>query len=81
MNVVDLLAEPHMIYRGYVVEMDHPEVGKRTVAGLPLKLSAMPQLPYFSAPLLGQHNDFVFGDLLGHDPKRVQELKDIQAIY
>ena len=81
MNVVDLLADPHMIARGYVVEMDHPEVGKRSVAGLPISFSAMPQLPYFSAPLLGQHNDFVFGDLLGHNPERVQKLKHSQAIY
>ena len=81
MNVVDLMADPHMTARQFVVEMDHPEVGKRKVAGLPMKFSAMPQLPYFHAPLLGEHNDFVFGELLGHPSEWVQELKDSQAIF
>ena len=81
MNVVDLMTDPHMTARQFAIEMDHPEVGKRKVAGLPMKFSAMLQLPYFHAPLLGQHNDFVFGELLGYPPDRVQELKDRQAIY
>jgi len=81
MSVVDLIADPHMTSRQFAVEMDHPEVGKRKVAGLPIKLSAMPQLPYFHAPLLGEHNDFVFGELLGLPRERVRELKDSRAIY
>ena len=81
MSVVDLMSDLHMGSRGFAVEMNHPEVGTRTVAGLPVKFSAMPKLPYFHAPLLGQHNDFIFGELLGHKPDRVQELKDSKAIY
>jgi crotonobetainyl-CoA:carnitine CoA-transferase CaiB-like acyl-CoA transferase len=81
MNVIDLVDDPHMAARGYTVDMDHPEAGIKNLAGLPIKLSAMPELPYFHAPLLAQHNDFIFGELLGHAPERVQELKDQQAIH
>ena len=81
MNVVDLMADPHFSQRGFAVEMDHPEVGRRTVAGIPARFGAMPELAYFSAPLLGQHNDSVFGDLLAHSEERIQQLMLAKAIY
>ncbi|MBI4234008.1 MAG: CoA transferase [Chloroflexi bacterium] len=65
LDIVGLMIDPHLQERGFVVEMDHPEVGKRTVAGLPARFSAMPQLAYTSAPLLGEHNEAVFCGLLG----------------
>jgi crotonobetainyl-CoA:carnitine CoA-transferase CaiB-like acyl-CoA transferase len=81
MSVIDLMADPHFVERGYAVEMDHPEVGTRTVAGIPARFGAMPELAYYSAPLLGQHNDSVFGELLAHSPERIQQLKLAKSIY
>ena len=76
MGVTDLMADPHLIERGFVVEVDHPEVGRRTVAGLPTKFSAMPRLGYFSAPCLGQHNQEVFQELLGLGDREYQRLAE-----
>jgi benzylsuccinate CoA-transferase BbsF subunit len=81
MNVFDLVTDPHMVSRGYTVEIDHPAAGAGAVGGLPVKFSAMPKLPYFHAPLLGQHNEYVFADLLGHRLEQVEELKNSKAIY
>ena len=81
MSTFDLLEDPHFTERGFVVELDHPEVGLRAVAGLPARFSAMPDVAYFHAPLLGQHNDYVFGELLGLDADQMRQLADEKVIY
>ena len=81
MSTFDLLEDPHFTERGFVIELDHPEVGPRAVAGLPARFSAMPDVAYFPAPLLGQHNDYVFGELLGLDEDRVRQFMDDEVIY
>ena len=81
MNVIDLMADPHLTERGFAIEMDHPETGKQTMAGLPARFGAMPELAYFSAPLLGQHNDSVFGELLAHPEEQIRKLEQSRAIF
>ena len=81
MNTFDLLGDPHFTERGFVIELDHPEVGRRAVAGLPAKFSAIPDPAWFPAPLLGQHNAYVFGDLLGLDEEEVSRLMAEKVIY
>jgi crotonobetainyl-CoA:carnitine CoA-transferase CaiB-like acyl-CoA transferase len=63
-DIPSLLADPHLKARPFIVEVDHPEVGRRSVAGLPARFSAMPELHYTAAPCLGQHNEEVFRGLL-----------------
>jgi benzylsuccinate CoA-transferase BbsF subunit len=62
--VEDNLDEPHWNERGFWVEVDHPEIG-RTVKypGAAALFSASPHRIYRRAPLLGEHNDEVFGEL------------------
>ena len=79
--VMGVMEDPHLEERGFVVEMDHAEVGKRRVAGLPARFGAMPELAYSPAPLLGQHNGLVFGEVLGMPPNTLKTLKEQKAIY
>ncbi len=81
MNTFDLIGDPQFAERGFVIELDHPEVGRRAVAGLPAKFSAMPEPPWFPAPLFGQHNDYVFKELLGLDDDSVRRLMEEKVIY
>ena len=81
MSILDLMADPHLQARGLIVEMDHPEVGRRAVAGLPARFSAMPGLGYGPAPCLGEHNEEVFGDLLHLSPADVRRLQEARVIY
>jgi benzylsuccinate CoA-transferase BbsF subunit len=46
--------------------VDHPEMGSVRVDGLPLHFSRTDWAITRSAPCLGEHNDLVFGELLGH---------------
>ncbi|MCH7787671.1 MAG: CoA transferase, partial [Chloroflexi bacterium] len=81
MGVMDLMNDPHLNERDFIVEMDHPEVGLRRVAGLPARFGAIPKLAYSSAPLLGQHNQFVLGELIGIDQQRIGQLVNEKVIY
>ena len=52
-----------------------------TVAGLPPKFSAMPELPYTAAPCLGEHNTTIFGGLLDLGPEELGRLQAGNVIY
>lgn len=80
-SIFDLMEDPQVRERGFVVEMDHSEVGLRKVAGLPVKFSAMPKLAYYPAPCLGQHNEEIFCSLLGLSQNEFIGLVKEQVIY
>ncbi len=81
MSVVDLMHDPHLEARGFVVEMDHAEVGRRRVAGLPVRFGAMPEPAYSPAPLLGQHNGLVMTEILGMPEEELEGLIERMAVY
>lgn len=81
LDVYELVADPQLQERQFLVELEHKEVGKRLVAGLPARLSRMPEFDYAPAPLLGQHNRDVFCGLLGISPTEFEQLQQHQVIY
>jgi crotonobetainyl-CoA:carnitine CoA-transferase CaiB-like acyl-CoA transferase len=58
----------------------HPMMGEVRVEGLPIHLSDTDWCIRRGAPRLGEHNDYVFGELLGIDSSRRAELREIGAI-
>lgn len=62
-SIDEVVADPHIAARGMIVDVP---MGGRAVAmlGLPIKLSNVPVQPHAAAPMLGEHNDAVFRDLL-----------------
>lgn len=63
-NAKDLLvSDPQMAYSGHYRQVEHAETGKSTYDGPPFSMSDTP-LGLRPAPLLGEHNDYIFGDLL-----------------
>jgi len=71
----DLMRDPHLRARGVFVELDHPETGPRDFVGLPWRMSGC-QPALKRPPLLGEHNDYVFGQLLGLDEAEIARLKE-----
>jgi len=67
-NVAEMVADPQVRAREMFVERDHPVYGPLTTTGTPLKLSETPGRIRRLAPMPGEHNAEVFGDLLGHSP-------------
>ena len=81
MNVFDLVSDPHVMERGFLVDIDHDEVGPRLVAGLPLKMSGIDKFDYAPAPLFGQHNELIAKDLLGYRQEIYDSLVSREVIY
>lgn len=51
----EALADPHVLARGMVTEIDHPVIGPMKTLGNPAKMSATPVEVRRPAPLLGEH--------------------------
>jgi crotonobetainyl-CoA:carnitine CoA-transferase CaiB-like acyl-CoA transferase len=76
-----LVDDPQLNQRKFFIETEHPEVGRRQGTSLPWKTSrfSAPNIKY--APLLGEHNHYVFHDLLGLDEKEIATLENEKVIY
>jgi crotonobetainyl-CoA:carnitine CoA-transferase CaiB-like acyl-CoA transferase len=60
--------------RGTFFEMDHPVIGPARFEDFPGRLSEGAPDHWRSAPLVGEDNDYVFGELLGLDKDELEEL-------
>jgi crotonobetainyl-CoA:carnitine CoA-transferase CaiB-like acyl-CoA transferase len=70
----DLLASEHLKARGFFVEIAQPQAGTHKYPGAPLKYSRTPWEIRMPAPMLGQHNQEIFGKRLGVPAARLEEL-------
>jgi len=72
--------DPQLKARGYFVPLPHSEIGTWPIEGFPAKFSTMPVdvggLPGRGAPLMGEDNDYVYGDILGLTPAEIAALKE-----
>ena len=74
----DLLFNPHLKERGfYEVVRHHPSTAMPPLpyAGRPWKLSETPAVTPRAAPVMGEHNEYVFGELLGMSGEEVATLE------
>lgn len=62
--------------RGTFFELDHPVIGPALFEGFPGSFSASGPDHWRSAPLLGEDNDYVFGELLGRDADTLARLAE-----
>jgi crotonobetainyl-CoA:carnitine CoA-transferase CaiB-like acyl-CoA transferase len=72
--------DPQIAARGTFFELDHPVIGPALFEGSPMHLSRAGADLWRSAPLLGEDNDYVFGEILGLDADRRRELAEAGVI-
>jgi crotonobetainyl-CoA:carnitine CoA-transferase CaiB-like acyl-CoA transferase len=60
---------------GLIVTLDHPRVGPREYSGLAFRFDRTPVAHHAAAPLFGEHNDQVLGELLGFGPGQLADLR------
>jgi len=76
-----LFLDPHLRERGVFSRLDHPVMGKDWVVTPPWRLSETPARIHRHSPLLGEHNEEVFGQMLGLSQKEIKELEKEEVIY
>ena len=69
-----LLADPQYVDRGFWTEIDHPEAGILPYAISPFRMSETPASSQ-RAPLLGEHNEEIYGGWLGLSGEDIARLK------
>ncbi|MCK9496936.1 MAG: CoA transferase [Dehalococcoidia bacterium] len=79
-DVADILQDPHYIAREDIVEVDDPYVGTiKQPAPFPRLSHASPRV-YAPAPKPGQHNQEIYGDLLGFSAGELEALTAAEVI-
>jgi crotonobetainyl-CoA:carnitine CoA-transferase CaiB-like acyl-CoA transferase len=68
-------ANEHSKAREMFVKVDHPILGEVSLPGFPIKFSETKGDMTMPAPLLGQHNEEVYSELLGISKERLEELR------
>lgn len=66
----------HMHERGMLQELEHPMLGTITVPNSPLRYHGTPQMMSTPSPALGEHNEEIYGGLLGLSPGEIATLRN-----
>ena len=66
----DIFNDPHFQERGLLELVDHPSTGPYFLPGVAWKMSGTPGAVRWPSPRLGEHNGFVYGELLACPPRR-----------
>ena len=77
-NIAEALADPQVLLRNMVVEVDHPTAGKYATAGNPIKTGAPEE--FNPPPTLGQNTDSVLTGLLGYSDGEIEALRQAGAV-
>ena len=73
-------ADAQLAHRGHYTRLQHPRIGENVVDNYGFRLSATPGGVRQPAPLLGQHNDYVLGELLGLKPEEITRLTETGVV-
>ncbi|NHM32476.1 CaiB/BaiF CoA transferase family protein [Neobacillus terrae] len=73
-TVEEALKQPLVEERNMIVEVDTPTFGNVKMLGTPIKLSN-DQPEYKAGPGLGEHNEDIYGSLLGYSSEYIEQLK------
>jgi crotonobetainyl-CoA:carnitine CoA-transferase CaiB-like acyl-CoA transferase len=76
----DVTEDPHLNERGYLVRVEHPEVGKRIHAGIPWTMSGTPCAVRAAAPIRGADTEEVLKSLLGYTSDQVEQLRKTSVL-
>ncbi len=75
-SIRDVVADPHLEARGFWQEVEHPELGAALrYPGAPYKSAQSPCRIRRRAPLIGEHNDEIYGRELSFSSARISDLQ------
>ena len=80
LDSAEVLQDPHLTDRGFVAWVDHPETGRRPLGTVSWSINGQRRTEYRPAPLLGEHNQYVFGELLNVPEEELERMTDAGVI-
>ena len=79
-DYLEVVSDPQVMENDFLVDYDHPSLGKIREMGFPVKLSKTPGSIREPAPQLGQHTDAILANLLGMSPAEITCLRKQKVI-
>jgi benzylsuccinate CoA-transferase BbsF subunit len=80
LDTSEIFLDPHMNERKVFVDVEHPVMGNTVLYNWPWKMSDVDSRMQ-RAPLFGEHNDYVFGEILGISQEEVKRMMEQEVIY
>ena len=81
-NTTSLTSDKHLRSRRALVTVQEPDGKSRAAVGVPMRLSKGEDIGIDrGTPKLGEHEDYVYGELLGMTRAARQALADLEVIY
>ncbi len=74
-NIAEMVNDPQVKARDMLIDMEYPGIGKIPLPGVPIKMSRTPGDIERPAPEVGEHNQEVYGHLLGLTTEQITQLK------
>ena len=75
-TVDEACENPSILARKMLVEIDQPGMGKLQITAMAQKLTRTKSCPRKGAPLLGEDNAAIYGEMLDFDEAKLTELKE-----
>ena len=74
-KLTDLVNDPQIMQNGYIVDFDHPTLGKIRIPGYPIHFSEAQAGTRSAAPELGEHTDEVLREIAGCTDQEIAQLR------
>ena len=75
LDTAELHSDPHLVERGFVQTIDHPDLGEVPILGWAPRIDGT-DVPVELAPTLGEHTDEVLAEELGLDASAIASLRE-----
>ena len=75
-SMLDLASDPQVVENDYIIDFDHPSLGRVKLPGFPVWFGKTPLSVRREAPLWGQHTEEVLQEVLGLDWEKIGQLKE-----
>lgn len=79
-TAADILVDPQLRHREYMVTLRHPEMGEMPYEGSQVIASETPPRPRKAGPCFGEDNIKVLRDFLGYSESEIEQLIESKAI-
>jgi crotonobetainyl-CoA:carnitine CoA-transferase CaiB-like acyl-CoA transferase len=81
LTIPELFEDPHMEERGFFEVVSHPEAGTHPYESSPIRLGSSPGRTIRTpSPCLGEHNDYVYKEILKLSEAEIAELEEQKVI-